>query len=365
MASSHGSTWLRRRMLWLLVASMLPFVLSLGVAVASAKTPSAATLQVTCTPDTFRPYEWTVVECTTIITNNSQNEIPGGYLYVRSVNGPIPMYFWMSLLRDGEYVPVGTGELGFETVPLKPGQSSESHLIGLLWMSLGTWSGGDSLVVGDQEIASLDLQLTAANSAAAPPQDLLVTKSLIKGPSNDGTSPRTAVYETKITNQSASTITSLKITDRTENVDLLEAEPPPASRNDALHLATWDLASFGRDSLAPGESLVLRMTYGPGESGCSFTSSGVVVEADVDGKTERFGTRPEKEVSVGNCDYGVVYYENGAFTSAETGGPIAFGRGGEGPSDSAFDVLWAATFLAAAGTSLVGLATLVRRRVRR
>jgi hypothetical protein len=178
-----------------------------------------------------------------------------------------------------------------------------------------------------------------------------------------------AVYETKVTNQGPTTITALTITDRTEDVDLVEAEPAPAGRNDAVHLATWDLASFGRDSLAPGESLVLRMTYGPGDSGCSSAISGVVAEADVGGTVERFGTRPEEEVLLGDCDYSnngdSDDYASSIPPATGRDIPMAFGRGGEGPSDSAFDVLWAATCLVAGGTTLVGLATLARRRVRR
>jgi hypothetical protein len=274
MASSHGSTsWLRRRMLWLLVAVALPVMLPASIAPVAAETPtpSAGTFEVICTPDTFQPGVWVVTECTTTITNGTQDVAPAGYLSVRTVGGPIPDYFWISNVRDGEYVPVGIGDLSFKGDGLGPGQSSESHLIGLLRMSEGTWRGEDTLFSGDREVATIPVQLAADEGAAAPPQDLLLTKTLVDELTPDGGPASSVTYETKITNQGSTTLFDVTVTDRTEYVDLVKAEPAPVTRNDAVHLVTWDLASFGKDSLAPGESLVLRLTYGPSdESGCSF-----------------------------------------------------------------------------------------------
>ncbi|HUS83459.1 MAG TPA: hypothetical protein VM013_09430 [Dehalococcoidia bacterium] len=356
MANSHRSiSWLRRWALRLPAALVLAAVLPLGASPAAAE---QGTFEVVCTPDTFQPGVWVAVECVTVIANGTQDVALGGRVAVGSISGPFPDYFWMWNTRDGEYVPVGTSDLSFEgDEPLEPGQSSESRLIGLLRMREGTWRGDDTLYSGDREVATIPAQLVASDGATAPPQNLLVTKTLVEGGTTEGTP--TATYETKITNQGSTTFTTLIITDRTENGSLLDAEPAPSARNDAVNLVTWDLSSFGTDSLAPGESLLLRTTYGPpsGDYGCSYVRSGVVVEAEADGTVERYGTRPEEEAFVGDCSYD---YEPGG-----RGGPVAAPPTGEGPGEGVFDFIWAATFLAAGGAALMGAATLVRRRLRR
>ncbi|MBE3111127.1 MAG: hypothetical protein IMZ46_11565, partial [Acidobacteria bacterium] len=129
-------------------------------------------------------------------------------------------------------------------------------------------------------------------------------------------------------------------------------------------LYTWDLASFGRESLPPGESLVLRMSYAPAaDYDCASVDTGTIVEATVDGKTERYGVRPDEQPQLGECRS--IDDEEGSFVPGGRGGPVGFGRGGEGPGDSTFDLTWAAMCLAAGGAALVALATLVRRKVRR
>lgn len=362
---------LRRHAFWLLAAAQLMAVLCLGVPAASAQTPSAATLEVTCTPNTFQPDVWVVVECVTVITNTSQTDMPRGQLNILSVNGPVPLYFFISLLVDGDNAPIGSGQLGFDVPPLAPGASSTSHLVVLLKMTQGTWHGRDSVMAGSEEVGTLDLQLTADPHATAPSQDLLVTKKLVQGPPSNETQPQIDVYETKVTNQSSSTITNLTLTERPDYYGSAESDPSPATHDAALGLVTWDLASFGKDSLAPGESLVLRQTYPLSEeSGCLPGSSAAIVEATVAGNLERVGARADEEYSgqcllIGHSDSGLG---EGMPVPPQTGAgdmPIGFGRGGEGPSDSTFDLLWAATFLAAGGTTLIGLATLARRRVRR
>jgi hypothetical protein len=348
--------------LWLLALAALPFLLPVTTTRVSAQTPPA-TIQVTCSPDTFRPDVWVVVECVTVITNTSQTDIPRGQLNILSVNGPVPLYFFISLLVDGDDVPIGSGQLGFGVPPLAPGASSTSHLIVLLKMTQGTWSGRDSVMAGDEEVGTLDLRLTADPHATAPSQDLLVTKKLVQGPPSNETQPQIDVYETKVTNQSPSTITDLTLTERPDYYRSAQSDPSPATQDAAFGLVTWDLASFGKDSLAPGESLVLRRTYPLSEeSGCLPSSSSAVVEATVAGNFERVGARADEEFS-GQClitgNSGVILPQTGPGDM-----PIGFGRGGEGPTDSSLDLLWAATLLTAAGSALVVLAAFARRRAR-
>jgi hypothetical protein len=350
MAKVHGSIpRLRQRALWLTAALIvLAALLPLGASPAAAE---EGAFEVVCTPGTFQPGVWVAVECTTTIANDTQETVPAGHVSVMSSSGPLPDYFWMWNTRDGDYVPVGTSDLSFEgDGPLEPGQSSESRLVGMLRMSEGTWRGDDILYSGEREVATISVELVAGEEAAAPPQNLLLTKTLVEGGTHEGTP--TATYETKVTNQGSITFPALTITDRTDGVDFLDAEPAPSSRYDAVDLVAWDLSAFGIDALAPGESLVIRTTYGPTDDYCSYARSGVVVEAEADGTLERYGTRPEGEAFVGDCDY------------SGSDGPVAFGRGGEGPGGSTFDLAWSALLLATGGAGLVLVALLVRRRLR-
>jgi hypothetical protein len=113
----------------------------------------------------------------------------------------------------------------------------------------------------------------------------------------DGDGVASATYGTIVVNRGSSAITELKVTNRySDPAVLVEAEPAPASEKAAFDLATWDLASFGKESLAPGESFVLATTYGhASEGGCGYVTSGVVVEAVVGSERQLYGARPDSD----------------------------------------------------------------------
>ncbi|MGD0114508.1 MAG: hypothetical protein ABSC13_00690 [Dehalococcoidia bacterium] len=351
---------LPRRLRCVLVALVLAALL-LPSAVARAQTPPVApgsvALDITCSPDTFRPNEWVVIECVTHIKNNGENAMPEGSVDVGSDSGVIPEYFWVSYSHSGRYWPVGTSDLSFAVPGLQPGGTFESKVTELSRMAEGTWQGSATLDIDGQSVATVALQQTASTDADALPDNLSITQTF-SNMSADGTSGPTVTYETRITNRTSTPITNVKITERVDNAALLQTDPKPSDQNADSGLVSWDMTSFGGGLLIHGESLLLHTTYGPrADDSCASMSAGIVVEADVGGTTERYGVRPAP-APLGNCSF-----EEGV--PGGRGGPVAFGQGGEGPAEATFDFIWAAAFLAAAGAGLVGLALVARRRIHR
>lgn len=354
----------RRRFRWLAAIVAAPALLmaapwaAAGPAPASAEEPGL-TVEMTCAPESFRPNEWVAVECNQRLTNNNDSTLRDVSLSIGGYNGPIPDYFFVWSERDGELQPVGTGALTFEGRDLEPGHTSVSTLVVLLRMSGGTFESELRVSVGGDVVLTRPFQFVAEAGAAAPPADLLVSHRLA-GERVDGDGVSRAVYRTVVTNQGSSTITELEVANRySDGAALVEADPAPASEKAAFGLAYWDLAAFGEESLAPGEWVEMRTTYGSAaDTDCSYTTSGVVVEATMDGQERRYEARAEEGATVGDCRYEEEEYGSGG------GVPTGFGRGGEGPAAAEGDVLWAVFVLAGGGVALVGAARALRRRAR-
>jgi len=340
-----------------------------GPAAVSAEEPGLV-FEHACTPDTFRPDEWVVIECVGRSTNEGPDTLTDiSWSVGGTYNGSLPTYLFVWSQRSGEYVPLGTGALTYGGYDLGPGQTAETRTVLLLRMSEGTFETELDLSVAGREVLTKTIQFVARAEAAEPPRDLLVTKELVGGPAGEEAMP-TATYETKITNEGSTAVTQLTLTDRYgEYLALVSADPTPVSEKAAFELASWDLASFGKESLAPGESLVLRTTYGPAQgSDCGYVTSGVVVEATVDGQERRYGARAEEEATVGECDFEWMPDGQGEGeyipVGGGGGGTMVPPSGGEGPAGREVDVLWAVAVLAAGGASLVGAALALRRRAR-
>jgi len=340
-----------------LASLLLPTAVAHAQAPTPPVSPGSVSLDVTCSPDMFRPDTWTVLTCTTRVTNMGENGIPSGTLSVMSDSGPIPEYYWVSNVHDGKYVPVGPFDLSFDVGPLQPGETFEFTLTGLDRMTEGTWNGSDSLMIGDEEVTRIPLKLVAYGNATVPLDHLDVSTTLANE-SPDGVTPlSSAEYETVIENRGQTPVTSLTMTERADDLDLVDVDPKPSSRNDDVRLMTWDLASFGKESLAQGETVVLHTTYRPADASvCTGGNTDLVVEADVGGTTERYGARPDS-APLGDCSF-----EEGV--PGGRGGPVGFGQGGEGPAEATFDFIWAAALLATAGAALVAVALVARRRLR-
>ena len=186
--------------------------------------------EVTCTPDTFQPDVWVAVECTSRITNNGPEPLSDMTVNVGGTIGVIPNYYWMWYIRDGQYTPIGISDLSFgEAGALQPGQTTASRLVLLLQMSEGTYETTDTVDVGGREGASAPIKFTASSGAEAPPKDLLVTRTLVGEPALEGTPVAAATYETKVTNRGSSAVTALTITDRSDAIPFVGAEPAPSA----------------------------------------------------------------------------------------------------------------------------------------
>jgi hypothetical protein len=360
---------LNRRLVLGLVAALFALTV-LGGAQGAAAEPAAVSVEdlglsfeLTCTPDTFLPGEWVVVECVQHIANGGPATLSDIHLDIGGKStGPIPAIFFMWTVRDGRYMPMGTGQINYLPPDLKPGESGESHTVLLLWMGDGTFETEAKVSVGGRLIVAQPIRFTATDGAAAPPSDLLVSRRLLAQPGQSET-----VYETTITNRSRSAVKELLVTERYDtSATFVGAEPPAKSELPEAQLSTWGLASFGKDSLKPGESLALRTTYGrPPDSECGIAVTAAVVEASVDGERQRYGVRGEDTtmgICVGGDSPGTVV--PGGEGPGSTVGAVALPSGGEGPAGREVDVLWAVAVLVTGGASLVGAAMALRRRAR-
>jgi hypothetical protein len=382
---------LNRRLVLGLVAALFALT-ALGGAPQAAAGPATVaaeelglTFENTCTPDTFRPNEWVVVECDSRLANEGEDPLVNTMARIGSPRGVTPDYFWMWYTLNGEFTPISGSALsiGREGGVLEPGQSAESRLVVLLRMpGDGTYESDLTLSVGQQDVLTQPIRYTATAEAAAPPAGLEVAHWLMSE-QVDGDGVASATYGTIVVNRGSSAVTELKVTNRySDPAVLVEAEPAPASEKAAFDLATWDLASFGKESLAPGESFVLATTYGhASEGGCGYVTSGVVVEAVVDGQRQLYGARPDPDqwAMVGDCqdagrpgggDGGASVGDGqgggeGIPGGGDGGPPVAAPATGEGMAPQGGYAGWAMAFLAAGGASLVGAAQVMRRRSRR
>ena len=384
---------LRRRLILGLVAALFALTALVGAprAVPDPAPVSAAEMGLTfedvCTPDTFRPNEWVVIVCDIRLANEGHDPLSRISVRIGSSKGVTPDYFWMWYTINGDFVPVEGGALSFGRALgiLEPGEVTISRLVGLVRMpEEGTTDLYEMVSVGRQDVLPFAMRLTATATAAAPSGGLLVTKRLA-GQQTDSYGMASATYVTTVTNQGSGPIRELKVTDRySDPVVLMAAEPAPVDEKAAFELAFWDLASFDKDSLAPGESLVLTTTYGHvSDDGCGSAAGGVMVEATVGGQKQFYGVRPDSGewAEVGDCpdENGPGGGDDGTGVRDGQGGggggygvppeampipprPPATGLalGDEGPTPSGGDVWWAAA-LAVGGASLVGAALALRR----
>jgi hypothetical protein len=364
--------------------ALLGLAALLPAAIAQAQQPpSRASMEITCTPDPVPAGEWVIIQCFTRITNHDEKPIPAGEVNVAtaSMETAVPAYHWISYFHGGRYWPISDGTLTFPTDVIPPGGTFESTVTELSQMSEGTWRGTATFTVDDSEIASVDLQQTASGDAPALPDDIEVTTRLVNGRADAWLPLPTGVYETKVLNKGSTAVTELTVSQRYDYAELVKAEPRPtsATHEEDYNLLSWDLSAFGLDSLAPGESLLVRTEFGPvdGEE-CGSVSESVVVEAKSGDSTQRYGASPEDAVLLGECNFddnsGVPGGQGGpdgtfgdpAMLPPAAGpfGVVSLASGGEGAEEKGFDAVWTAAFLATAGAGLVGAALVARRRLR-
>lgn len=270
-------------------------------ATVAAASAVSMTFQETCTPTTFRPDEWVVVDCLTRITNEGDVSVYGVYTAVDRYEGSAPSYYimWLKSRDAGQYMQAEPAALIYPPIGLGPGETSETESEILFKMPQGTFTYELGLHANGETVASQTIRLDAEPGAADPPTNVLVAEPVFSI-SADGTS---GVFEMRIANQGTSAISDLTVTDRLPDGILVSQEPRPAAQFPNVSLMQWDLASFGKTSLAPGESLLLKMRHGPqGETGCGFVTFGLVARATVDGQERSYGR--EVSQSWGDCPDG-------------------------------------------------------------
>jgi len=347
--------------------ALLAVTLALVLFLAGLSSASAEDIRIdvdrTCSPEEFRPNEWVVFECVSHLTNLGSTPITDIRAGVVSAEGVIPDHFRILYTVDGQAMPqnptdIGVGGQGV----LQPHETVEARHITLLWMdSEGTYEGDWQVSAGEQVVKKLPLRHEARADAAQPAKDLLVSRKLLAGGPG-----QKAVYETTVANRGTRAVTGLTLTERyNPEASLLETDPPATSEQADVQIARWTLDSFGKESLAPGESLTLTTVYATSPNGCDYIQTGAMVEATVGGKAQRYGARTE-DVQGGRCAGEAVgdrIVENPPIAAPP--GPILMPAAGEGLGEATFDVVWPVAFLAAAGAGLIATALVVRRRARR
>jgi alpha-tubulin suppressor-like RCC1 family protein len=249
-----------------------------------------------CNP-TFRPDVWVPVDCTISITNKGSSILSLGGTTVGSFEGTTPEFFTVWSKGDGRFQPVTSNMITWPAVQIAPGATALVEALTLVLMHEGTFRFNLEMSADGQPLAPQTLQYTATPRAVDPPTDLLATKTLVENPAEC----ETVTFETRVTNQGSSIITALTLTDRLDGAVLVSASPSPAAQYADAGLINWDLASLGKQSLAPGETLALRTTYGVAQSWqCAQAGGGVVAVATINGQQRLYGTRPAVKL-VGNC----------------------------------------------------------------
>lgn len=337
-----------RRWLWLTAAALLAAAaVMLGRGDARAERPDLS-FEITCTPNTFRPDVWAAVECTTYVTNHGSTPLTGSTNIIAEEGG-IPRYFFIQHMRDEEAQPLLPGQLSTELPEISPGETIVTRTLLLLKLQEGTFRARTGVTVGDDDVDQM-LVFKGDPDASEPSNDVEMTQRLEDDSEGE---VEAASYETIITNNTSETLSDLSVISRVDSWGTTAImDPGPAVEEEDGAYARWTLDSFGRKSLAPGESLVLRTRYemAPG-NGCSSVSPAVVVQTQVGGERRSYGSGPEESAMLGDCGF----YAEGE------GGQIAFGRGGEGPlgASNGFATLPAA--LASLGLALAAGGCVLRR----
>lgn len=266
--------------------------------------PARIRIEHQCAPSVMRPGEWTAVECITRYINESDQAGPAGrVLIVPATTGPVVETFFIQVRRDGELLPVGTSPTSFEAEGLAPKQTVETRATLLMNIQTEGESRSELRLVSreGQVAASTPLVFVGDEQAADPPKELSASRRfmVVQGPEGG----HRALYVVTVTNASTHGVTALTITARHDGpAALIEADPAASSQNALAGLTTWDLSSFGKDSLAPGESLTLRAAYGLSEEpGCGSVTAAAVVKATVGGQEKSYAVGPMNSGWFGEC----------------------------------------------------------------
>jgi hypothetical protein len=368
-------------MKWTIQSTVKPVLVAITLALAllAAHGPPAASadasdlaIESNCGPNVFRPNEWVVNQCLIRVTNTGDAPLTNISTDYGTASGVIPDHYFVLYEIDGQPLPIEPTGLGFGSGgALEPGQSVDVRLLTLLKMpGEGAYEGEwPTTVDGEIVPGSESLHYEAHADAAEPPTDLEVVQTLLGRPGDER-----VTFETTITSKSSSDVTDLSLTEHYGDGVTLAAVEPAGAELTGVNLLKFDLISFGKESLAPGEALTLRTTYESADAlRCPYAESGLVVEATVGGETQLYGARaggarvcgPERAVEPppDGGDFGDG--RGGPLEPPSTGARevVRVPSAGEGQSSTSVPMA-ACAALAASGVALVGASQLVRWRRR-
>jgi hypothetical protein len=313
-----------------------------------------------CTPTTFRPDEWTLIECVNRFTSQVDVALSDVGTSITGCSGVVPNFVFILSQRDSEFVPIETAPSGsFGGFELPAWNTVDTRTLLLLRTVEGTLSCDLAVRANGAVVDTRELTFVAARGAAHPLTDLQMTRELVDV-SPDG---QLVTFEVTVTNQSSTSISALTLTERRDWALLKAAEPSPLAQLPDVELVMWDLSSFGREALEPGESLALRESYGPDlPFNCAQAGGGLVAEAIFDGEQRFYGLRLEPRL-VGNCPpIRPPSAETPTPSPSNGGGPVVLPGTGEEPGEARGDATAAAAALALAVTILTAVAVMTRRK---
>lgn len=359
-----------------LIAAAIIAVSSLSVDIDSARAQPAIEIEGACDPSPVRPNEPALVSCTVRITNSGDEtaiNLIGDIFIAEGCDIPTRFSF-IDRRVEGELVAVDPFGLSVAIGNLAAGESTESVTrIATEYFTIGR-SGG-SLTVRSVDNPALNAAINLCwdvdASAAAPPANLIVTKTLVSESPPPPIDPipvsdtpvsieplpdpvlsppglDEAMYEIVVTNVSDVEMTGVTLLDaQLRGAKLLSAEPP-ATGADPLGRPTWALGA-----LAAGDEARVLATFGaPLDSDCATADDVAIVNATASGgEREDYVAFANVSVPVGPCQFiGDSPEETGVKMLPDTGtGGV---RGSRGAWPAAFGLAAAAGLAATLGVAI-------------
>ena len=318
------------------IAAALAVVGSLSVGIDSAHAQPVIEVEGACDPSPVRPNEPALISCTVRITNAGDETATSlvGDIFIAD-DCAIPSRFsFIDRTVDGELVAVGPFDLSVEIGDLAPGDSTES-VTRIAAEHFAPGRSGGALTVRSLDNPALnaviDLCWDVDASAAAPPANLIVTKTLVDvsfpllplpidvlpvpepPPPPVVTSgfeplPRPVpppgadevTYEIVVTNVSDVEMAGVTLLDAQLGGAVLAGAEPPATGADPLDRPIWELGT-----LAAGDEASVLVTFGaPPDGDCANADDVAIVSTTpAGGEREEYLAFADLGGPVGPCQF--------------------------------------------------------------
>ena len=315
------------------IAAALAVVSSLSLGADSAYGQPIIEVEGACDPSPVRPNEPALISCTVRITNRGNEMATSliGDIFIAD-DCAIPSRFsFIDRTIDGVLVATGPLDLRVEIGDLAAGESVES-VTRIATEHFGTGRVGGSLTVTSLDTpalnAAIDLCWDIDASAAAPPSNLVVTKTLVDvsfpptlevipvAPSppppvvTSGFEPLPrpvpppgadeVAYEIVVSNVSDVEMAGVTLLDAQLGGAVLTGAEPPTSNTDSLGRPTWELGT-----LSPGDEARVLVTFGaPADGDCANADDVAIISATpAGGEREEYIAFADLGGPVGPCEF--------------------------------------------------------------